>query len=85
MPRVAGVDIPNEKPVWIALRYIHGIGPKIALNLMSRLSFPSKKKTSSPNEMVRYLMCESEVSGGISKMCFLNSEFLTPVQRAIPS
>lgn len=27
MPRVAGVDIPNDKPTRIALRYIYGIGP----------------------------------------------------------
>ena len=30
MPRVAGVDIPDKKPVGIALRYIFGIGPKFA-------------------------------------------------------
>ena len=30
MPRVAGVDIPNDKPTWISLRYIYGIGPKHA-------------------------------------------------------
>jgi len=30
MPRVAGVDIPNDKPTIIALRYIYGIGPKFA-------------------------------------------------------
>jgi small subunit ribosomal protein S13 len=27
MPRVAGVDIPNDKPTVYALRYIFGIGP----------------------------------------------------------
>lgn len=27
MPRVAGVDIPDQKPIRIALRYIYGIGP----------------------------------------------------------
>ena len=27
MPRIAGVDIPNEKRIVIALRYIYGIGP----------------------------------------------------------
>ena len=37
MPRVAGVDIPNDKPVWIALRYIHGIGPKIARDICKQL------------------------------------------------
>ena len=26
MPRIAGIDVPNDKPVWIALTYIHGIG-----------------------------------------------------------
>ncbi|MCG3138672.1 MAG: 30S ribosomal protein S13 [Phycisphaerae bacterium] len=26
MPRIAGVDLPNEKPVRIALGYIYGIG-----------------------------------------------------------
>jgi small subunit ribosomal protein S13 len=37
MPRVAGVDIPNDKPAWIALRYIHGIGPKSAREICKRL------------------------------------------------
>ncbi|HIJ66693.1 MAG TPA: 30S ribosomal protein S13 [Planctomycetes bacterium] len=26
MPRIVGVDVPNNKPVWVALTYIHGIG-----------------------------------------------------------
>jgi len=26
MPRIKGVDVPNNKPIWIALTYIHGIG-----------------------------------------------------------
>jgi len=27
MPRIAGVDVPNDKPIGIALRYIFGVGP----------------------------------------------------------
>ena len=27
MPRLAGVDIPDNKPIRIALRYIFGVGP----------------------------------------------------------
>jgi small subunit ribosomal protein S13 len=30
MPRVSGVDIPENKPLRIALRYIHGVGPYVA-------------------------------------------------------
>jgi small subunit ribosomal protein S13 len=26
MPRIVGVDIPNEKAIWISLTYIYGIG-----------------------------------------------------------
>ena len=34
MPRVAGVDIPDTKPIRISLRYIYGIGPKFADDIM---------------------------------------------------
>ena len=34
MPRVVGVDIPNEKRIEIALRYIYGIGPKVAAEIL---------------------------------------------------
>jgi small subunit ribosomal protein S13 len=27
MPRIAGVDIPNDKPIWVSLSYIYGVGP----------------------------------------------------------
>jgi len=30
MPRIAGNDIPDNKPIRIALRYIYGVGPKFA-------------------------------------------------------
>ena len=26
MPRIAGVDIPNEKPIYVSLQYVFGIG-----------------------------------------------------------
>jgi len=37
MPRIAGVDIPDNKPVWIALRYIYGIGPRFSRNICGEL------------------------------------------------
>jgi small subunit ribosomal protein S13 len=33
MPRILGVDIPANKPTVIALRYIYGVGPKIAKDI----------------------------------------------------
>ena len=35
MARIAGVTIPSEKQVRIALTYIYGIGPKFASNILA--------------------------------------------------
>ncbi len=36
MPRIVGVDIPNDKKVLYALRYIHGIGPARAREIVEK-------------------------------------------------
>jgi small subunit ribosomal protein S13 len=33
MPRLLGVDIPNDRPTAIALTYLYGVGPKTARDL----------------------------------------------------
>lgn len=33
MPRIVGVDVPNDKPTFIALRYLYGIGPTLAVKV----------------------------------------------------
>jgi len=33
MPRLQGVDIPNDRPTVIALTYLYGVGPKTAREL----------------------------------------------------
>ena len=34
MPRIVGVDVPNNRPIWIALTYLHGIGRHIAERIL---------------------------------------------------
>ncbi|HNQ22756.1 MAG TPA: 30S ribosomal protein S13 [Phycisphaerae bacterium] len=34
MPRIAGVDIPADKRIEFSLRYIYGIGPKLAVDVL---------------------------------------------------
>lgn len=36
MARIAGVTIPNEKQVQIALTYVYGIGPKFATEILGK-------------------------------------------------
>lgn len=38
MPRIVGIDVPNKKPVWIALTYIHGIGKYTAGRILKEAS-----------------------------------------------
>ena len=44
MPRIVGVDIPNDKVTWVALQYIHGIGKKTALDLCETLGLDPTRR-----------------------------------------
>ena len=35
MARIAGVDIPNEKRIEVALTYVYGIGPAKSLKILN--------------------------------------------------
>jgi len=36
MARISGVTIPNDKQLWVALTYIHGIGKKSSYDILSQ-------------------------------------------------
>ncbi len=44
MPRIIGVDIPANKRIEYALRYIYGIGPAIALDIINKTGIPRDLK-----------------------------------------
>lgn len=44
MARIAGVNIPTNKRVVIALQYIHGIGPMKAKELCEKVGIPEAKR-----------------------------------------
>jgi small subunit ribosomal protein S13 len=44
MPRIAGVDVPNEKRIDVALQYIHGIGRPTALRLLAAVGVDPAKR-----------------------------------------
>ena len=35
MARIAGVDLPKNKQVWVSLQYIYGIGPNISKKILA--------------------------------------------------
>ena len=44
MARIAGVNIPTNKRVLIALQYIHGIGPKNAAEILEKVKVPVERR-----------------------------------------
>ena len=46
MARIAGVNIPTNKRVLIALQYIHGIGQKNAGEIMEKVKIPLDRRVS---------------------------------------
>jgi small subunit ribosomal protein S13 len=44
--RIAGVNIPTNKRVVIALQYIHGIGAKNAQEIMEKVNIPQERRVS---------------------------------------
>jgi small subunit ribosomal protein S13 len=42
--RIAGVNIPTNKRVVIALQYIHGIGAKKAAEIIEKVNIPSERR-----------------------------------------
>ena len=44
MARIAGVNIPTQKRVVIALQYIHGIGAKFATEICTKVKIPAERR-----------------------------------------
>jgi small subunit ribosomal protein S13 len=65
MPRISGVDVPDKKAIRYALRYIHGIGPKFAEDIIRELNLDPTTKAQD--------LTESEVAQ-ISQ--FIDREYL---------
>lgn len=55
MPRVVGVDIPDNKSIWIALTYIHGIGRYTSEQILkeAKIDNGTKAGTLSEDELSR--------------------------------
>ena len=45
MARIAGVDIPRNKQIWVALQYIYGIGTTLSHKIISQAGVDAVVKT----------------------------------------
>ena len=50
MARIAGVNVPTNKRLIIALTYIYGIGPKYSKDICEKVNIDGSKRVNSLNE-----------------------------------
>ncbi len=50
MARIAGVDLPGRKHIWISLQYIYGVGPQRAKAICDKAEIPREKRADDLDE-----------------------------------
>jgi small subunit ribosomal protein S13 len=50
MARVAGIEIPAQKPAWVSLTYVFGIGKTLARKILKEANVPEGTRVKDLNE-----------------------------------
>ena len=84
MARIAGVDIPRNKQVWVSLQYIHGIGPTLSRKILAQGSISPDTKVSDlteeeTNRLRELIDRQYKVEGELRREVNLNIKRLTEI------
>ncbi len=84
MPRIAGVDIPRDKQIWVSLQYIHGIGSALSHKVLEHTSINAETKADDlteeeVNRLREYIDREYRVEGELRKEVSFNIKRLTEI------
>lgn len=76
MARIAGVNIPDNKHVVIALTYIYGVGKQTSINICSNANIELTKKVSSLSDSeldsIRSEISQMTVEGDLRRVVSMN-------------
>ena len=77
MARIAGVNIPTQKRVLIALQYIHGIGPAKSREICGKVGIPDERRVNqlTDDEVLRIrevIDREYQVEGDLRRQVAMN-------------
>jgi small subunit ribosomal protein S13 len=50
MPRIAGVDIPSDKPIWISLTYLYGVGRTNSKSILKEAGIDGQRRAKDLSE-----------------------------------
>ena len=85
MPRIVGIDIPNEKKVWISLSYVQGIGRTTSIKMLKELGIDGDKRSKELTEdevksIAEYIENNLVVEGQLRRMVSQNIERLKKIR-----
>ena len=84
MPRIAGVNIPENKRIEISLTYIYGVGRSLSKKILDLLKIDINKKASdlSPkevNDLKDYIEKNFKIEGDLRRQIMINVKRLKDV------
>jgi len=84
MPRIAGVIIPENKRIEIALTYIYGIGNNLSKTILNELKIDINKKSSdlTPeeiNDLKNYIEKHHKIEGDLRRQIMINIKRLKDI------
>ena len=84
MARIAGVDIPRNKQIWVALQYIYGIGSSRSQKILAQAGVSAEVKTDDlteeeVNRLREIIDREYKVEGELRKEVNLNIKRLMEI------
>ncbi len=77
MPRILGVDIPKDKKIKISLRYIYGVGPKMAGEILKNTGIDPERKSrelkdEETSKLAKYIQSNYKVEGELRRQVAQN-------------
>ncbi len=85
MAKIAGVDVPNNKKLFIGLRYIYGIGPYVAEQIIKATKLDRNKKVSELTQqelslLYNYIDANIPIEGKVKQMEFQSIKRLKDIK-----
>ena len=84
MPRIAGVNIPENKRIIIGITYVYGIGPSLAKKILLKVKISpdtraSKLSTQQVNDLREIVEKEFKVEGDLRREISMNIKRLMDI------
>jgi len=84
MPRIAGVNIPENKIIEVSLTYIYGVGRALSKKILAEMKIDANKKASDltpkeVNDLKDYIEKQYKIEGDLRRQIMINIKRLKDI------